>query len=105
MIVSPRIEVNAYGMIVSHETIGRRMNMSTNEIIRILLMLSPVFLIQLALGIYALLDLARRRVVRGPRALWVVALVFGLAAIPTGIILSGIYLAWGRNAEAQDDTD
>ncbi len=36
-----------------------------------------------------------------------VLLIFGLFAVPTGIILSGFYLAWGRQTgmEADDDSD
>lgn len=73
--------------------------------LRLLLLLSPIFLIQLALGIYALVDLAHRTHVRGSRGVWAALLIVTALTMPTGIIISGLYLAWGRHAEAPDDTD
>jgi hypothetical protein len=55
------------------------------------------------LAIYALIDLSHRQQVRGKRWLWAVALVISALALPSGIIVSGLYLAWGRNIEAQND--
>jgi hypothetical protein len=72
---------------------------------QLLLMISPVFLIQLGFGIYSLVDLSRRKVVKGKKWIWALLLVFSLFTIPTGIIVSAVYLAWGRNAEVTDDTD
>ncbi len=74
--------------------------MSTEEILKILLLLSPIFLIQLGMSIYALIDLYRRVRIRGPKWVWALVLVLSTFALPTGIILSGVYLAWGRHAEA-----
>jgi hypothetical protein len=73
----------------------------TFETIRnLLLLLSPIILIQLGLAIYALFDLSRRSAVHGPRWLWAVGLIFTALAVPTGIILSAFYLVWGRQVEA-----
>jgi hypothetical protein len=63
-------------------------------------LLIPVVLIQLGLSIYALVDLKRRTKTRGPRWAWAVALIVTTFAFPSGVIVSGIYLAWGRHAEA-----
>jgi heme/copper-type cytochrome/quinol oxidase subunit 2 len=81
--------------------------MSTQSIITILLLISPIFLIQLGLAIYALLDLSRRTVVHGPRWAWAVGLILSAFAMPTGIIVSAIYLSWGRQPgmERENDTD
>ena len=81
--------------------------MSNQQILTILLLISPIFLIQLGMAIYALIDLSRRKVVRGPRWAWAVGLILGAFAVPTGIIVSGLYLAWGRQTglEADDDSD
>ncbi len=79
--------------------------MENINITQLLLLISPIFLIQLGFAIYALVDLSRRKKVRGKKLIWAVLLVVTLFTIPTGIITSGIYLAWGRNAEAEDDPD
>jgi cytochrome c oxidase assembly factor CtaG len=78
--------------------------MDTQDYIKLALLLSPVLLIQLGLVIYALVDLSRRKRVRGRRWAWVVGLVLTALALPTGIILTGLYLTWGRNIEGQDDS-
>ncbi|MCU0507334.1 MAG: hypothetical protein MUC34_02860 [Anaerolineae bacterium] len=75
------------------------------DIGRILLLIAPILLIQLALAIYGLVDLARRKVVRGPRGLWLGLLIISAISFPMGIIISGLYLAWGRNVEQPDDLD
>jgi uncharacterized membrane protein YhaH (DUF805 family) len=72
---------------------------TTKEIINLALLLSPIFLIQLGMVIYALIDLARRARTRGPRWAWALGLIVTALGFPTGIIVSGIYLAWGRHAE------
>ena len=73
--------------------------MTTQEIINLALLLAPVLLIQLGLAIYALIDLYRRETLRGPRWAWAVGLVLTSLALPSGLLVSGIYLAWGRHAE------
>jgi hypothetical protein len=65
----------------------------------ILLLLSPVILIQIGMAVYALIDLARRAKTRGPRWAWALGLIVTIFGVPSGIIVSGIYLAWGRHAE------
>ena len=74
--------------------------MTTQEILNLVLLLSPVFLIQVGMAVYALIDLARRTKTRGPRWAWALGLIVTAFGIPSGIIVSGIYLAWGRHAEA-----
>ena len=74
--------------------------MTTQEILKLALLLSPVFLIQVGMAVYALVDLARRAKTRGPRWAWALGLIVATFTLPSGIIVSGIYLAWGRHAEA-----
>ena len=74
--------------------------MTTKEILNIVLLISPIILIQVGMAIYALIDLARRTRTRGPRWSWALGLIVTAFAIPSGIIVSGVYLAWGRHAEA-----
>ena len=74
--------------------------MTTKEILNILLLISPILLIQAGMAIYALVDLARRPRTRGPRWAWALGLFLSIFSLPAGIIVSGIYLAWGRHAEA-----
>jgi uncharacterized membrane protein YoaK (UPF0700 family) len=66
----------------------------------LLLLLIPIILIQLGLAIYALIDLSKRKLTRGPRWLWAVLLVITALAFPSGIIVQAIYLLWGRLVEA-----
>jgi hypothetical protein len=79
--------------------------MDRADLITLILLLIPIFLIQLGVVIYALVDLSRREHVRGRREVWAVALVLGALAVPGGLIVSALYLTWGRNVEAQDDTN
>jgi len=74
--------------------------MNFETIRNLLLLLSPIFLIQVGLAVYSLVDLSRRTVVHGPRWLWAVGLIFTALAVPSGIILSALYLVWGRQVEA-----
>jgi hypothetical protein len=74
--------------------------MTTKDILNLVLLLSPILLIQIGMTVYALVDLARRARTRGPRWAWALGLIVTLFGFPTGIIVSGIYLAWGRHAEA-----
>ena len=74
--------------------------MTTQEILNLALLLSPVVLIQVGMAVYALVDLARRAKTRGPRWAWALGLIVTLFGFPIGIIVSGVYLAWGRHAEA-----
>jgi len=59
----------------------------------------PLVLIQLGMAVYALVDLARREKTRGPRWLWAIGLILTALGFPSGIMVSGLYLAWGRNVE------
>ena len=80
-------------------------SLSLQEITRLVLLLLPLLLIQLGLSIYALVDLIRRKKTHGPRWLWAVLLVLTLFALPTGLIVAGVYLFWGRKEEDGDDGD
>ncbi len=71
-----------------------------NLALKLALLLSPIFIIQLGMAVYALVDLRRRSKTRGPRWAWALGLIVTAFGIPTGIIVSGVYLAWGRHAEA-----
>lgn len=52
-------------------------NQSIELLTRLLPLLIPILLIQLALMIYCLVDLARRKATKGPKWLWVVLVVLG----------------------------
>ncbi len=77
--------------------------LDTQEITRLLLLLVPIFLIQMAISIYALVDLAKRKKTHGPRWLWAVLLVVTLFALPSGLIVAAVYLVWGRKEEEDED--
>ncbi len=61
-----------------------------NELRELLPLLAPLFVIQLALLIFALLDLRKRTATRGPKWMWVLVIVF------VNIIGPIIYFAVGR---------
>lgn len=81
--------------------------MSTEQITTLLLLIAPIYLVQVGLAVYALIDLSRRKIVRGPRWAWAVGLVLSALTLPSGIIIAAIYLAWGRQTgvETDDDSD
>lgn len=81
--------------------IGGRLN--SQDIVRLILLLLPILLIQLGVSIYALLDISKKKKVRGPRWLWVILLVITLLTLPTGLIVATVYLVWGRKDETDDD--
>jgi uncharacterized protein len=83
--------------------IGGRL--SIQEITRLVLLLLPIFLIQLGVSVYALVDLAKRKKTHGPRWLWAALLVITLFALPTGLIVAAVYLLWGRNEEESEEGD
>jgi len=74
--------------------------MLSQELQTLLLLATPIFLIQLGLSIYCLVDLAKRKLTRGPRWAWAVFLVLTILAVPSGLIVSALYLLWGRQVEA-----
>ena len=78
--------------------------MTEKTILNLVLMVSPIILIQVGMSIYALVDLAKREKFRGPRWAWTLGLILSIFSFPAGIIVSGIYLAWGRQTEVQDDS-
>ena len=47
-----------------------------NELRELLPLLVPLFLVQLALIVFALLDLAKRPSTRGPKWMWVLIILF-----------------------------
>lgn len=77
--------------------------LSQQEIIRLALLILPVLLIQIAISTYALIDLSRRRRTHGPRWLWVVLLVITLITVPSGLVVSAIYLIWARKEDDEDE--
>lgn len=78
--------------------------LTTQDITRLALLILPILLVQAALSIYALVDLAKRQKTHGPRWMWFVLLIITLFAVPTGLIVAGIYLVWARK-EAEEDGD
>lgn len=77
--------------------------MQQQDIINLVLLISPIYLIQLGVVVYALLDLRRRKVVRGERWMWAVVMILTAFALPSGLIVVGIYLVWGRNPDNPSD--
>jgi hypothetical protein len=75
----------------------------SNLLRTVLPLLVPILLIQLGLAVYALLDLGKRRTTRGPRWAWAVGLIVTALALPSGILVSGAYLGWGRHTEESND--
>ena len=66
------------------------MNSTLDFILRILPLLIPILLIQVALMVYSLIDLSRRDGTRGPKWLWIIIIVFGELWGPI------VYLVYGR---------
>lgn len=79
--------------------------MSPQEILRLVLLILPILLIQAGISIYALVDLIRRKKTHGPRWVWAVLLVVTIFALPSGLIVAGIYLFWGRKMEDSEYGD
>ncbi len=48
-----------------------------DEVLKFLPLIIPLLLIQLALMIFALVDLSKRETTRGPKWMWVLIIVFG----------------------------
>jgi len=44
-----------------------------------------------------LIDLFRHSKMRGPRWAWALGLILGAVSVPAGVIIAGVYLAWGRH--------
>jgi len=64
--------------------------METEELFRLLPLLAPLVLIQLALLVIGLVDLARRERTRGPKWAWALVIVF------VSMIGPIIYFLFGR---------
>lgn len=64
-----------------------------NELRELLPLLWPLIVIQLALIVFALLDLRQRTATRGPKWVWVLVIVF------VNLIGPIIYFVVGRNDE------
>jgi len=60
------------------------------KLLEILPYIIPILLLQLALAIYALVDLAKREKTRGPKWMWAIIILFGELIGPV------VYLVWGR---------
>ena len=65
------------------------------EFLKYLPLIIPLVLIQLALMVFALIDLAKREKTRGPKWLWVLIIVFGEMFGPI------IYFVVGRTEDRQ----
>lgn len=65
-------------------------NPTIELLMRLLPLLIPILLIQLALMIYCLVDLARRETTRGPKWVWALLIVLGQLWGPI------VYLILGR---------
>jgi len=61
-----------------------------NSLAKYLPLLIPIVVLQLALQIFALVDMARREKTKGPKWIWVLVIVFG------EILGSVIYFIFGR---------
>jgi hypothetical protein len=76
---------------------------TTRELLRILLLISPILLIQVGMAVYSFVDLSHRQKVRGPRWAWVLGIVLSMLSVPSGVIVAGLYLAWGRHPKEEND--
>ena len=65
--------------------------METTQLQQVLPLLIPILIIQVALVVYALVDLLRRPTTRGPKWLWVMVILF------FNLIGPIIYLVVGRD--------
>jgi DMSO reductase anchor subunit len=63
------------------------------EFLKYLPLIIPLLLIQLALMVFALIDLGKRQVTRGPKWMWVLIIVFGELLGPI------VYFVVGRPEE------
>ncbi len=63
-------------------------------------LLIPIFIIQIAIMVVALVDLAKRQRVRGDnKVVWVLIIIL------LELIGPILYLVWGRNTDAKEPTD
>ena len=67
--------------------------MPEDELIRLLPLLAPLVLIQLALLVAAVIDLARREATRGPKWVWLIVVLFVSFVGPL------VYFLFGRREE------
>ncbi len=63
--------------------------MSKDELVRLLPLFAPLVLIQLALLVAALIDLARREATRGPKWVWLIVVLFVSLVGPLAYFLFG----------------
>ncbi len=76
------------------------MDNNTWELIKsVLPLIAPIILIQMVLAIYCLVDLAKRGRIHGPHWLWIAGLIISAVALPSGLLVSGLYLVWARHME------
>ena len=71
--------------------------MSEQDITNLLILILPILLVQLGVMGYVLLDLRKRKAVRGQRWVWALLMVFTAFAVPGGLLVAAFYLVWGRN--------
>lgn len=77
--------------------------MSQQDIQTLVLLVSPILLVQLGIAIYSLMDLRKRTHVRGRRWVWALVLILSAFAVPSGLIAAALYLVWGRHPDKQFD--
>jgi len=78
--------------------------MAQEDIVTLLLLISPILIVQLGVVIYALLDLRKRKKVKGDRWVWGLILILGAFSLPAGLILAAVYLFWGRHPDEPVDS-
>lgn len=81
------------------------LSLDPNEITRLVLLILPIFLLQIGVSIYALVDLSRRQKTRGARWMWAVFLVVSMFGVPSGFVVSAVYLIWARKEDDYGDDD
>jgi len=78
--------------------------MAQEDIVTLLLLISPILVIQIGVVIYALLDLRKRKKVKGDRWVWGLILILSAFSLPAGLILAGVYFFWGRHPDETADS-
>lgn len=90
---------------VKSQTLSSGIAMDPDEITRLVLLILPIFLLQMGVSIYALVDLSRRQKTRGARWMWAVLLVVSMFGVPSGFVVAAVYLIWARKEDEYGDDD
>ncbi len=62
---------------------------STFQFVKLLPLIVPIILVQLAMRVYCLVDLARREQTKGPKWLWAIIIILGELIGPVVYLLVG----------------